>query len=87
MEWNGPPTKGNPSQSWRFSEEKRTAVPEMAVDTQLGLGQIRSGSGISRNGRFAIVLFFLLLKPSRNARLIRTLLSPFRNSSELTGDR
>jgi hypothetical protein len=25
MEWKGPPTNGNPSQSWRYSEEKRTA--------------------------------------------------------------
>jgi hypothetical protein len=37
------------------------------VDTQLGLRQVWSGSSISINWRFATVLFFLPLKPSRNA--------------------
>jgi hypothetical protein len=49
-------------------KKREPRVPETAVDTQLGLGQVRSGSGISINCRFATVLFFLLLKPSRNGR-------------------
>jgi hypothetical protein len=78
MEWKGPPTTGNPSQSWRFSEEKRAPVPETAVETQLGLGSVRSGSGISINRGFVTVLFFLLLKPSRNAwRRLRIGAFPF----------
>jgi hypothetical protein len=42
-------------------------VPETAVYTQLGLEQVRSRLGISINRRLAIVLFFLLLEPSKNA--------------------
>jgi hypothetical protein len=50
-----------------FLKKREPRVPETAVHTQLGFGQLRSGSGISINRRIAAVLFFLLLKPSRNA--------------------
>jgi hypothetical protein len=56
-------------------------VPETAVDTQLGLGQVRSGSGISINRGLAIDLFFMDLKPSRNAwRRLRIGAFPFQLS-------
>jgi hypothetical protein len=54
-----------------FLKKRELRVPETAVDTQLGLGQVRSGSGISTFRGFANVLFFLLLKPSRNEKEIR----------------
>jgi hypothetical protein len=52
-----------------FLTKREPRLAETAVDTQLGLDQVQSGSGISINRRFATVLFFLLLKPSRNAWL------------------
>jgi hypothetical protein len=61
-----------------FLKKRESRVPETAVDTQLGLGQVRSGSKISTNRGLAIGLFFLLLKRSRNAsRLPRIGAFPF----------
>jgi hypothetical protein len=61
-----------------FLKKREPRVAETAVDTQLGLGQVRSGSSLSINWRFATVLFFLLLKPFRNAwRLPRIGVFPF----------
>jgi hypothetical protein len=80
QKWNGtvrqpPETLLSPG---RFVKKREPRVPETAVDTQLGLGQARSGSGISINRRFATVLFFLPLKPSRNGwRLPRIGAFPF----------
>jgi hypothetical protein len=56
-----------PLSAGSFLKKREPRVPETAADTRLGLGQVRSGSGISINRRIATVLFFLLLKPSRNA--------------------
>jgi hypothetical protein len=50
-----------------FLKKREDRVTETAVDTRLGLGQVRSGSNISINLGFTTVLFVMLLILSRNA--------------------
>jgi hypothetical protein len=50
MERKGPPLPETLLSPARFLKKREPRVPETAVDTQLGLGKVRSGSGISING-------------------------------------
>jgi hypothetical protein len=49
MEWKGPPTTGTHLSPGGFLKKREPRMPETAVDTQLGFGPVRSGSGISMN--------------------------------------